>query len=121
MARIVILGVALLGVLTACGSGSPQAFHSATKTYSVHEVEVAFSQHGLPLVEAQSQRLPGVTALSNGRGAKRLEIQVAPGGTTLYALVRRASPPHRAREGNVYVFFPAADAGAVHAALAELR
>ena len=71
-AAIVPAAIVLVGVLTACGSAGSRGFHSASKTYSVHEVETSFSHHGLPLVKAQSQRLPGVTALRRGRGAQSL-------------------------------------------------
>ena len=122
MARVIAAAIVVLGVLAACGSASPRGFHSASKTYSVHEVETAFSQHGLPLVIAQSQRLPGVTALSHGRGAQSLGVQVARNGGTLYAtLWGKGARPHRAQNGNVLVLFPAAYSGAVHRALAELH
>lgn len=92
MAREVAAAIVFLGMLTACGSAGPRGFHSAAKIYSVHEVEVAFSQRGLPLVEAQSQRLPGVTALVHGRGSRSVSIQVAPHDATLYALIREKGP-----------------------------
>ena len=124
MARLVAAAIVLLGILTACGSAGSRGFHSAGKTYSVQEVETAFSQHGLPLVKAQSQRLPGVTALSlgHGRGAQSLGVQVARNGGTLYAtLWGKGARPHKAQNGNVLVLFPAADSDAVHLALAELH
>ena len=122
MARVVAAAIVLLGILTACGSAGSHGFHSAAKTYSVQEVETAFSQHGLPLVKAQSQRLPGVTALSHGHGAQSLGVQVARNGGTLYAtLWGNGARPHKAQNGNVLVLFPAADSGAVHLALAELH
>lgn len=124
MGRAVVAAALLLGALAACGSGRPGAFHSATKTYSVYQVESVFSEHGLPLETAPSQPLAGVIALRNGRGSGTVGVvvQVAPRGSALYGFVwGTGMPPQRARNGNVYVSFPAADSDAVHAALAELR
>lgn len=121
MARATAAAIVLGTVLAACGSSSPVGFHSATKTYSVHEVELAFSEHGVPLVKAERQRLPGVTALAHGRGSSAVSVQVTGGGTLYETLWGKGPRPQQARNGNVYVSFPAADAAAVHAALAELH
>jgi hypothetical protein len=118
---LIVAGVVLmLLILAACGSLGPRGFHSARQTYSVREVERAFSDHGLSLSKLGSPPLPGVTALSHGRGANEVAVSViSPQGGTLYAPARtyQRSTLH----GNVAVGFPLRDSGAVRAALRELH
>lgn len=118
---LIVAGVALMVlILAACGSSGPRGFHSARQTYSVREVESAFSDHGLTLSKRASQSLPGVTVLRHGHGANEVSVSViGPEGGTLYAPARtfQRSTLH----GNVAVGFPFSDSDAVRAALRELH
>jgi hypothetical protein len=108
----------IVGVLAGCGSTRPKgvSFHSASRRYTVRQVEEAFAAQGIRLREVAHRLDPGVVPLRRDHLVEALVIVKASGIQYI------DTQHHRYRKnGNVFVFFNASNAESVKTALARLH
>jgi hypothetical protein len=98
---------------------SQPIFHSATKHYSVHQVEQVFAAQGIRLRSVTPQAYGGITALLDGRPAHTVYVYVTLGKFT-GALKQPVHGAGVMRHGNVEAFWRGADRAPVRSALREL-
>jgi hypothetical protein len=127
MRRVSLLLVALLTAATLAGCGSSR-FHSATRVYSVQQVDASFAAHGITLHEVEPHPSQ-VVALSSSFGSHfPISVYVAP--TVRLAdpfrmfpsLKYSLGPIIERKHGNVVLVFRlGVPTGPIDAALADLR
>ena len=122
-----LIGIVILGAVSGCGSSRPKGvnFHSASRHYTVREVESAFAAQGIPLQKDAKQPIPGSILLRGGHRPHLVSALVRVSGANgtyfVFLGVRSNSDRRTTRHGNVAASFDPTNAEGVKAAFARLH
>ena len=125
----VTLSLVAVAVTAGCGSSHTRSVgsHSATRHYSVRQVETAFAAHGVRLHQIEGREALGLVILRGPSETQFIEAFVGspdarpPDHVVLNRFNGETLSFRRRKHGNITVFYARSTAPTVNAALAALH